>query len=100
MENERSTVDEMIDALQRDDQETTLRLLHTLKGTAATIGAFKLQKLAANAEKELKESAENIKELPFKSTLQQELITVIKQIQLLKDKQTNIPKLQNYSKRK
>ena len=98
MENEKNSIDNMIDSFQKNDQETTLRLLHTLKGTAGTIGASKLQKIAADAESELKNADKTIEELPFNALLKEELSTVINKIQLLKDNQINKPKSQNYTK--
>ncbi|WED24617.1 ATP-binding protein [Vibrio sp. JC009] len=82
-ENEKEAVSEIIDAIQQRDKETVLRLIHTLKGTAGTIGAYKLQKLAADSEKQLK-AMDDVQALPFESALSTELDTVLAQIQLLR----------------
>jgi CheY-like chemotaxis protein len=51
-DNQSSVIQEASKALGDRDSEKAMRLLHTLKGTAGSIGAEKLQELAAQAEPE------------------------------------------------
>ena len=99
MENEKNSINDMLDSFQKNDQETTLRLLHTLKGTAGTIGAYKLQKIAADTEKELKGNDNKIEELPFKDALKNELLSVSKQIKKIEDSQNASSKTAKHSEK-
>ncbi|MCV6587724.1 MAG: PAS domain S-box protein [Marinobacterium sp.] len=87
-ENEQPVVSDAAFALAHQDSETALRLLHTLKGTAGTLGAVRLQRIAEQAETLLMaEPAAAI--LPLQSELSHEFMTVKRHIlTLLNDKDT------------
>ena len=78
-ENQRNVVTDTEQALQQGDQEKALRLMHTLKGTAGSIGAERLQLLASVAEVRLKES-QGSQDVPETAELQEELDRVLAQI--------------------
>lgn len=52
--NQSSSLDETRHALSVNDSATAARKLHTLKGTAGSIGATRLQQLAATAEQHIR----------------------------------------------
>lgn len=55
--NQRDAITQLKDALNRDNQEGALRIAHTLKGTAGTIGATALFKKTKSLEAALREEA-------------------------------------------
>ncbi len=54
VENQGQVESALNQSVEKEDWETAVRLAHTLKGIAGTIGASELQKLAAELEKSLK----------------------------------------------
>lgn len=57
IKTEKSTADEIQEALDRDDRKTARIKAHTLKGLAATIGADRLSELSAAVDSILKDDA-------------------------------------------
>jgi len=53
-----STMQDIRDALARDDRSTAERLAHTLKGLAGMIGAYELQRHANNLEQQLRQDVD------------------------------------------
>ena len=66
-------------ALEEGDPETALRTLHTLKGSAGTIGATRLYELAADAEKRLREGT-SLEGVPEREALLEEMTGVLEDI--------------------
>jgi len=56
--NQRESIHHLLNALNQRQNEEAVRLLHTLKGTAGSIGAAQLQALAAEGEKRLRNTGE------------------------------------------
>lgn len=56
IDNQSAAVTNTAAALARQDMDTAIRLIHTLKGTAGSIGAARLQQLSAAAESTLREA--------------------------------------------
>jgi len=77
-DSQRESVNQAERALQQSERDTALRELHSLKGTAGSIGADKLQSLAIAAETELRNC--DAEQLPLARQLQAELTAVLDDI--------------------
>ena len=82
--NQANAVSQAHEALHKGDAATARRLLHTLKGTAGSIGAMRLQKLAADAELTLQHAVSPMSVANCEA-LQQELDNVLGELAALPD---------------
>jgi len=82
--NENAVVESAAYAMQAGQQQEALRLMHTLKATAGTIGAMGLHRLAQQAETAL-QAEEPLVELPLQDELSAELVRVIAKIDAMMD---------------
>lgn len=103
-QQQQNFVDEFADSIEQGDMETTIRLAHTLKGSAANSGAMTLSSIASDLERHLKEldKSGNIASLTcidihqFLQAIHTELEQVFSSIELLitQAKPTNADKQQ------
>ena len=82
--NQADVVSHAHEALHKGDSATARRLMHTLKGTAGSIGAMRLQHLAADAELTLQHAVSPMS-VANCETLQQELDKVLGELAALPD---------------
>jgi CheY-like chemotaxis protein len=85
--NQSSSLNETRDALSVADTSTAARKLHTLKGTAGSIGATRLQQLAAEAEQHIRLNI-NQRSIINDRALSAELDRVLHELQQLSDTET------------
>lgn len=78
-EKNQAVVDEIKDAINQSEQEKAVRIAHTIKGLAGSLGAVKLNKAAAFVESELKKSISAYPEILL-SEFNSELELVLKEI--------------------
>ncbi len=88
--NQGDVVIRATEALDRGDRETAQRLMHTLKSTAGTIGAHRLQELAAAAEQALRQGKDGGR-LRAEKELADELSLVLERIDTTKQPATAAP---------
>ena len=81
--NQRGAVDSAVDAVGHGDEQTAIRILHTLKGAAGSLGATHLQSLSADAEKQL--AQDGIFTANDATELREELVRVITELDRLSD---------------